>query len=74
MSIFNPWPVHHRVMVNLRDGSAIGGVLLRRVGALIVLADGVLHTPGQDGASMDGEVYIERAQIAFIQAMPPKGG
>lgn len=62
------WPIHHRVMVNLLDGSAVRGVLLDRRGPLIVLANAELLEPGQQPAPMDGQVFIERTQVLFIQS------
>lgn len=67
------WPICERVLVNLRSGDAISGLLIRKHRALLVIADASLMTVGStDLTPMDGRVYIERAQVAFLQAM--KGG
>lgn len=68
------WPVYDRVLVNLIDGSAIGGVLIARRGPLLVLAEAMLLTTENEPQSMDGHVYIERTQVRFIQAGNPRGG
>ena len=69
-----PFPIAQRVMVNLHDGAAIRGVLIDQKGPLLVLAHAELLEPGQPGAPMDGQVYIERSHVAFIQSMPAEGG
>lgn len=73
--LWSPYPISQRVMVNLHDGSAIKGLLVRQRGPLLILAQAVLLEPGQDRASpMDGQVFIERSQVAFMQATPMEGG
>ena len=71
--MFSRWPIFDRVLVNLVDGSAINGVLIDRRGPLLVLAHARLLSPAGESA-MDGHVFIERAQVLFIQANPSKGG
>lgn len=57
------------VIVNLVDGSAFQGVLLREVGPLLTLANASLLEPGQtDPVPLDGEIIIERANVRFVQA------
>lgn len=68
------WPVCERVLVNLTTGDAIAGVLIDRRGPLLVLANtALISADGSKPAQMDGQIFIERAQVAFIQALPPKG-
>lgn len=68
------WPVCEHVLVNLNSGDALAGVLIDRRGPLLVLANAALiSSDGTKPAQMDGQVFIERAQVAFIQALPPKG-
>lgn len=71
---FHRWPIFDRVLVNLIDGSAIDGVLVARRGPLLVLSDATLLTASAEPSRMDGEIYIERAQVLFLQATTPKGG
>lgn len=66
------WPVHERVLANLIDGSAIDGLLIRRSGPLLVLADAVLYTPGNESAVLDGHIYIERARVLYLQTTTAK--
>lgn len=68
------WPLCERVLVNLTNGDALAGVLIDRRGPLLVLANtALITTDGSKPAQMDGQVFIERSQVAFIQALPPKG-
>jgi len=66
-------PIRQRVLVNMKD-RAIAGILLRQAGDWLVLADAELHEPGARPAPMDGEIYIDRPRVAFIQVAAPKGG
>lgn len=61
--------VKRRVVVNLLSGSAVEGVLLKRRGPLLILADCTLHPERGDAAPVDGQVVIERSQVEFIQAL-----
>jgi hypothetical protein len=68
------WPLCERVLVNLINGDAIAGVLIDRKGPLLVLAHAALISEdGTQPSHMDGQVYVERDQVLFIQALPPKG-
>jgi len=67
------WPICERVLVNLHSGDAVSGVLIAQRRSLLVLANAALISSGTDEpTAMDGQVYIERSQVAFLQAM--KGG
>lgn len=65
------WPVYDRVLVNLTDGSAIDGILLARRGDLLILADATLLTDSAEPARLDGEVYVERSKVLFLQSAAP---
>lgn len=69
---FSRWPVYERVLANLVDGSAIQGVLLERRGPLLVLGDALLLTTDTKPTPMDGDVYIERDKVLFLQRV--RGG
>jgi hypothetical protein len=68
------WPIYARVLVNLVDGSAIDGVLIDKRGPLLVIGDATLLTEAGEPAPMQGQIFVERAQVLFIQASKPKGG
>lgn len=62
------WPIYERVLANLVDGSAIEGLLIDRRGPLLILGDAKLYSPGSEPAPLDGEIYIERTRVLFLQA------
>lgn len=66
------WPIYERVLANLIDGTAIDGILLARKGPLLILGDCTLYTPSAEAAPLDGDVYIERDRVLYLQAAPPK--
>lgn len=70
--LMNRWPIYERVLANLIDGSAINGILIDKRGPLLILADGVLHTRDGEPTPMDGDIYIERANVLYLQHV--KGG
>jgi hypothetical protein len=66
--------MRQRVLVSLLNDRAIAGVLLRTTGEWLVLADAQLHEASLKPQPMDGEIYIDRDRIAFIQVAAPKVG
>jgi hypothetical protein len=66
------WPVYQRVLANLIDGSAIDGLLVDRKGPLLIFADCTLYTPSAEATPLDGDIYIEREKVLFIQVAPPR--
>lgn len=62
--------IRRRVVVNLVTGTAIAGVLLKRSGPLLVLADATVFPRDGVESKVDGEVVVERSQVEFVQAMP----
>jgi hypothetical protein len=61
------WPVRSRVLVNLDDGGAFDALLWAKSGPLLVLRDARLLADDGQPASLDGDVYVERSKVAFIQ-------
>lgn len=61
--------VRRRVMVNLIDGKAVGGVLWSRAGRVLVLRDATLHERGVEPTGMDGDVLVDRSRVDFVQAL-----
>lgn len=66
------WPLYERVLANLVDGSAVNGLLIDKRGPLLVIGDATLFTESGDPTRVDGEVYIERDKVLFLQRV--KGG
>lgn len=64
------WPVYERVLANLDDGTALDGVLTKKSGPLLILADTILYVPGAEPTRLDGDVYIERGRVLFLQKAP----
>lgn len=60
--------VRRQVLVNLRSGRAVSGVLWARKGRVVVLKSAQLIEPGSDPLGMDGDVILDRDQIEFMQA------
>ncbi|ASR83174.1 RNA binding domain protein [Arthrobacter phage Abidatro] len=67
----DPWAVvvARRVIVNLKSGRAIDGVLVRRDGPLLFLRNAVLLEEGSEPAAIDGEAVVEAVDVDFIQAL-----
>ncbi len=70
MAPFSRWPVYERVLINLVDGSALDGLLVAKRGDLLVLADVTLHDDAHEPVQLDGDVYVERHRIRFLQTRP----
>lgn len=68
--MFSPWPVYERVLVNLDNGTAVNGLLVSARRNLLVLADATLLGDTVEATPLDGEVYIERARVLFMQTAP----
>jgi hypothetical protein len=69
--MFGRWPMHYRVLVSLIDGTAIDGLLIDKRGQLLILADCTLYADGAEPTAMDGEVYVERSRVLYLQK--PRG-
>ncbi|WPM94253.1 hypothetical protein VB1_CDS0004 [Arthrobacter phage Marchesin] len=67
----DPWAVvvARRCVVNLRSGSAIDGVLVRKEGPLLFLKNAALLEQGQQPAQIDGEAVVQCSHVDFIQAL-----
>lgn len=64
-----PWAdlVARRVIVNLKNGSAIDGYLIAAPGSLLRIREAALVGGSDQPMSIDGEVVIERDQVDFLQ-------
>jgi hypothetical protein len=59
--------VRHRVVVNLKTGSAVSGVLYRADSQLLEIKEPTVHEPGAESASADGSMVIERSNVDYVQ-------
>lgn len=65
--------VTRRLLVNLKSGDAIDGVLLRQSGNVLVFGAAEHYAAsGRSPVPMQGEVIIDRDNIAYAQVLPPK--
>jgi hypothetical protein len=71
--LWSRWPVYERVLINLVDGSALEGLLIDRRGPLLVMSDATLLQASSEPAQLDGEVYVERSRVLFLQSAQPRG-
>lgn len=71
--LWSVWPWRlvkaRRVVVNLRSGQAIQGLLVRRSGPLLFLAEAELHEGNGNPVPIDGQAVIERPTVDFIQIL-----
>ena len=56
-----------RVMVNLVDGTALEGVLLRTTRHQLTLGNAKLVGESTEPIPLDGTVYVERSTVHFVQ-------
>lgn len=63
---------HRRVVVNLKTGTAISGVITKSPGwwrgPFYVLRDATVHESDQ-AVPADGEVLVDKSNIDYIQAL-----
>jgi hypothetical protein len=69
-SLFEPYPVLRRVIVNLKSGTAIRAVVWGRRGQWLILREALLRERGQTApVPLDGEVAVVVADIDYIQVL-----
>lgn len=68
-AVARPWRLvkARRVVVNLRSGQAIEGLLVKQEGPLLFLAEARLHEGSENPVPIDGQAVVERPNIDFIQ-------
>jgi hypothetical protein len=66
-----PWRLvkARRVVVNLRSGQAIEGLLVRQEGPLLFIAEARLHEGSENPVLIDGQAVVERQIVDFIQIL-----
>ena len=63
--------VGRRILVNLKSGNAITGVLWSTRGNLLVLKGAELLAAEGSPAKLDGEAIIDRGEVDFAQVASP---
>jgi hypothetical protein len=61
--------VAHRVVINLKTGRGLDGLLVRKSGDLLFLRNATALEPGVAPAPMDGETVVQKQDIDFIQTL-----
>ena len=60
--------IHRRVIVNLKSGSAIAGILRSEKGRVLELRDAVIIDPATGRSTpAAGAVYLDRRDVDFVQ-------
>lgn len=68
-----PWKklaVSRRLIINLKSGETIAGLLVREDGPLLVLAKSTLIDEKGLPTTIDGQSVVERSNISFAQLAP----
>jgi hypothetical protein len=70
-TVARPWRLvrARRVVVNLRSGQAIEGLLVRQEGPLLFIAEARLHEGSDNPVVIDGQAVVERQTVDFIQIL-----
>ncbi len=68
------WPLYERVLVSLVSGDAISGLLVATRGPLLVLTRARLLSETAEPTDLDGQVYVERTKVLFLQSVPSEQG
>lgn len=61
--------LNRTVLVNLMSGNAVSGVCVLQTVQALVLKGATVHEPGAEPAPADGEVFIDRINVDFIQLL-----
>lgn len=61
------WPVRTRVVVSLKSGKGFRGVLAEISEDLMILRNAELVDESEHRTQVDGEVFIERVDVDFVQ-------
>lgn len=65
--------VAHRVLINLKSGRGVDGLLVRKAGPLLFLRNATALEPGAQPVPLDGEAIVQHGDIDFIQKLD-RGG
>jgi hypothetical protein len=61
--------VARRVVINLKTGRGLDGLLVRKSGDLLFLRNATALEPGSAPAPIDGETVVQRQDVDFIQTL-----
>lgn len=63
------YPVYQSVIVNTKTGKAFRGILWAKKRDVLVLKDAEISRGGGQWAQVDGEIYVDRLNVDFLQAL-----
>lgn len=63
-----------RVVVNLKSGESISGTLFARRGPILILKGAAMLAASSPPVPIDGDVVVERANLAWLQVLPAVEG
>lgn len=61
------YAVHQRVVINLKSGTAVAGVVVAKKRSFCILRDAEVVEPGGHPVRADGEILVDRCEIDYIQ-------
>jgi len=61
--------VAQRVVINLKSGRGLDGLLVRKAGDLLFLRNATALEPGSTPQAVDGEAVIQKRDVDFIQTL-----
>jgi small nuclear ribonucleoprotein (snRNP)-like protein len=61
--------IARRVVVNLKSGRGVDGLLVRKSGDLLFIREATALEPGATPQAIDGETVVQRGDIDFIQTL-----
>lgn len=62
--------ISRKVMIQLRSGTAIEGLVTQKIGDSFVLKGATVHEQGVPAQPADGEIVVEAAHIDYTQLLP----
>lgn len=66
--------LHRKVLISLKTGNAVSGLLARKIGDTYVLKGCTVHAPGTGPSPADGEVLIEQENVDYMQTLDSLAG
>lgn len=61
--------VARHVVINLKTGRGVDGLLIRKSGDLLFLRNATALEPGAQPLPLDGEAIVQRQDVDFIQTL-----
>lgn len=64
-----PLQISQRVVVNLKTGTAITGVMTINPSGFLIVKGAEVVEPGHNPVPADGEILVDQANVDYIQAL-----